>query len=74
MAIAKEYARQELVERFQSGEVDAFFLSLKAGGMGLNLVRASYVIHMDPWWNPTVEDQAADRAHRIGQTQPVTEE
>jgi SNF2 family DNA or RNA helicase len=64
--------RRSLVERFQAGEVDAFFLSLKAGGTGLNLVRASYVVHLDPWWNPAVEDQAADRAHRIGQTQPVT--
>jgi superfamily II DNA or RNA helicase len=64
--------RQALVERFQAGEVDAFFLSLKAGGTGLNLVRASYVVHLDPWWNPAVEDQATDRAHRIGQTEPVT--
>jgi superfamily II DNA or RNA helicase len=64
--------RQRLVERFQAGEVDAFFLSLKAGGTGLNLVRASYVVHLDPWWNPAVEDQATDRAHRIGQTEPVT--
>ncbi len=65
-------AREELVARFQAGEADAFFLSLKAGGTGLNLVRASYVIHLDPWWNPAVEDQASDRAHRIGQTEPVT--
>ncbi|NTV76023.1 MAG: SWF/SNF helicase family protein, partial [Holophaga sp.] len=45
---------------------------LKAGGTGLNLTGADYVIHMDPWWNPAVEDQASDRAHRIGQTRPVT--
>jgi len=64
--------RASLVARFQAGEVDAFFLSLKAGGTGLNLVRASYVVHLDPWWNPAVEDQATDRAHRIGQTEPVT--
>ncbi|HEY4223005.1 MAG TPA: DEAD/DEAH box helicase, partial [Myxococcota bacterium] len=64
--------REALVASFQAGDVDAFFLSLKAGGTGLNLVRASYVIHLDPWWNPAVEDQASDRAHRIGQTEPVT--
>ncbi|MBN4060207.1 SWF/SNF helicase family protein, partial [Desulfotalea psychrophila] len=58
--------------RFQSGEGDLFLISLKAGGLGLNLTAADYVIHMDPWWNPAVEDQASDRAHRIGQTRPVT--
>lgn len=47
-------------------------LSLKAGGSGLNLTAADYVIHFDPWWNPAVEDQASDRAHRIGQERPVT--
>jgi SNF2 family DNA or RNA helicase len=47
-------------------------ISLKAGGTGLNLTAADYVIHMDPWWNPAVEDQASDRAHRIGQKRPVT--
>jgi SNF2 family DNA or RNA helicase len=47
-------------------------ISLKAGGLGLNLTAADYVIHMDPWWNPAVEDQASDRAYRIGQTRPVT--
>jgi SNF2 family DNA or RNA helicase len=47
-------------------------ISLKAGGTGLNLTAADYVIHMDPWWNPAVEDQASDRAHRIGQLRPVT--
>ena len=64
--------RQKLVERFQAGDVDVFLISLKAGGFGLNLTRASYVAHLDPWWNPAVENQASDRAHRIGQTLPVT--
>ena len=64
--------RQNLVERFQAGEADVFCISLKAGGFGLNLTRASTVVHLDPWWNPAVEDQASDRAHRIGQTLPVT--
>ncbi len=63
--------RQQRVEAFQNGESDAFLISLKAGGTGLNLTAADYVIHMDPWWNPAVEDQATDRAHRIGQTKPV---
>ncbi len=64
--------RKERVEAFQSGQGDLFLISLKAGGLGLNLTAADYVIHMDPWWNPAVEDQASDRAHRIGQTRPVT--
>ncbi len=64
--------RQVQVESFQAGEGDLFLISLKAGGLGLNLTAADYVIHMDPWWNPAVEDQAADRAHRIGQKRPVT--
>ncbi|KAJ6645031.1 putative ATP-dependent helicase YwqA [Pseudolycoriella hygida] len=64
--------RQENVESFQSGKGDLFLISLKAGGVGLNLTAADYVIHLDPWWNPAVEDQASDRAHRIGQTRPVT--
>ncbi|WP_068374839.1 DEAD/DEAH box helicase, partial [Paraglaciecola hydrolytica] len=64
--------RQESVNAFQSGEGDIFLISLKAGGSGLNLTAADYVIHMDPWWNPAVEEQASDRAHRIGQTRPVT--
>lgn len=64
-------ARQKAVDRFQEGETDAFLISLKAGGTGLNLTAADYVIHMDPWWNPAVEDQATDRSHRIGQTRPV---
>ncbi|HHB77288.1 MAG TPA: DEAD/DEAH box helicase, partial [Desulfobulbus sp.] len=64
--------RQRQVESFQAGEGDLFLISLKAGGLGLNLTAADYVLHMDPWWNPAVEDQAADRAHRIGQKRPVT--
>lgn len=64
-------ARQQRVEAFQNGEDDVFLISLKAGGTGLNLTAADYVIHMDPWWNPAVEDQATDRAHRIGQTNNV---
>ncbi len=64
--------RKERVEAFQSGEGDLFLITLKAGGLGLNLTAADYVIHMDPWWNPAIEDQASDRAHRIGQTRPVT--
>ena len=64
--------RQDQVAGFQAGEADLFLISLKAGGLGLNLTAADYVIHMDPWWNPAVEDQASDRAHRIGQTHPVT--
>ena len=64
--------RRSQVEAFQSGEAALFLISLKAGGLGLNLTAADYVIHMDPWWNPAVEDQAADRAHRIGQKRPVT--
>jgi len=64
--------RQKRVDDFQSGESDAFLISIKAGGSGLNLTAADYVIHTDPWWNPAVEDQATDRAHRIGQTRPVT--
>jgi SNF2 family DNA or RNA helicase len=67
---AKE--RKKRVDAFQAGQGDAFLISLKAGGTGLNLTAADYVIHMDPWWNPAVEDQASDRAHRIGQQRPVT--
>ncbi|WP_335939457.1 DEAD/DEAH box helicase [Streptomyces sp. PTD5-9] len=63
--------RERLVDRFQSGEVPVFLLSLKAAGTGLNLTRAAHVIHYDRWWNPAVEEQATDRAYRIGQTQPV---
>ena len=64
--------RARLVEAFQRGEGDFFLISLKAGGMGLNLTAANYVILLDPWWNPAVENQAADRVHRIGQKNPVT--
>ncbi len=63
--------RQTPIRRFQSGEVPVFLLSLKAGGTGLNLTAADTVIHYDPWWNPSVENQATDRAHRIGQDKPV---
>ncbi|MEW1914645.1 DEAD/DEAH box helicase [Kitasatospora sp. NPDC085895] len=63
--------REEMVQRFQDGHVPVFLLSLKAAGTGLNLTRAGHVIHFDRWWNPAVEDQATDRAYRIGQTQPV---
>ena len=64
--------RAALVERWQRGDGAVFLISLQAGGAGLNLTAADYVIHLDPWWNPAVEDQASDRAHRIGQTRPVT--
>ena len=66
----KERGRR--VDAFQNGEGDFFLISLKAGGTGLNLTAADYVIILDPWWNPAVENQAADRAHRIGQRRPVT--
>jgi SNF2 family DNA or RNA helicase len=65
--------RAAVVERFQTNaEIPVFLISLKAGGVGLNLTGADTVIHFDPWWNPAVEDQATDRAHRIGQTRMVT--
>ena len=60
-----------MVERFQEGKAPVFLISLKAGGVGLNLTAADTVIHLDPWWNPAVEAQATDRAHRIGQTRVV---
>ena len=63
--------RDALIEQFTSGAVPLFLISLKAGGVGLNLPQADTVIHYDPWWNPAVENQATDRAHRIGQTQTV---
>ncbi|OIK05900.1 DEAD/DEAH box helicase [Streptomyces monashensis] len=63
--------REEMVDRFQRGEVPVFLLSLKAAGTGLNLTRATHVVHYDRWWNPAVEDQATDRAYRIGQDKPV---
>ena len=64
--------RQGMVDAFQSGKGQAFLISLKAGGLGLNLTGANYVIHLDPWWNPAIEQQATDRAYRIGQNQKVT--
>jgi superfamily II DNA or RNA helicase len=64
--------RERRVAAFQSGSADLFLISLRAGGTGLNLTAADYVVHLDPWWNPAVEDQASDRAHRIGQERPVT--
>ena len=60
-----------MVDRFQQGATPVFLLSLKAGGTGLNLTAADHVIHFDRWWNPAVEEQATDRAYRIGQTRPV---
>jgi hypothetical protein len=63
--------REEMVARFQAGQVPVFLLSLKAGGTGLTLTRATHVLHYDRWWNPAVEDQATDRAYRIGQDRPV---
>jgi SNF2 family DNA or RNA helicase len=64
--------REKRVAAFQAGAGELFLISLRAGGFGLNLTAADYVIHLDPWWNPAVEDQASDRAHRIGQLRPVT--
>jgi SNF2 family DNA or RNA helicase len=64
--------RAALIAQFNAGDGEVFLISLKAGGTGINLTAADYVIHLDPWWNPAVEDQATDRAHRIGQTRPVT--
>ncbi|HNA78729.1 MAG TPA: C-terminal helicase domain-containing protein, partial [Turneriella sp.] len=62
-----EKNRRLLVEKFQQGGAKFFLISLKAGGTALTLTRADTVIHLDPWWNPAVENQATDRAHRIGQ-------
>ena len=64
-------ARGALVESFNNDNTSVFLISLKAGGTGLNLTSADVVIHFDPWWNPAVEDQATDRAHRIGQKKVV---
>src|SRR5204863_9944853 len=63
--------RQHIVDRFQNGHVPVFLISLKAGGVDLNLTAADTVIHYDPWWNPAAENQATDRAWRIGQDKPV---
>jgi len=65
------HRREEMVDQFQAGKVPIFLLSLKAGGTGLTLTRATHVLHYDRWWNPAVEDQATDRAYRIGQDHPV---
>ncbi|MPM57404.1 hypothetical protein SDC9_104226 [bioreactor metagenome] len=67
----KAEERMRLVQAFNAGEKDVFLISLKAGGTGLNLTGADVVIHFDPWWNPAVEDQATDRAYRIGQRNSV---
>lgn len=64
--------RMRLVEEFQHGDMEIFLISLKAGGLGLNLTAADYVVHLDPWWNPAIEEQASDRAYRIGQKKAVT--
>ncbi|MFO1481719.1 MAG: C-terminal helicase domain-containing protein, partial [Turneriella sp.] len=66
-----EKNRRLLVEKFQQGRAKFFLISLKAGGTALTLTRADTVIHLDPWWNPAVENQATDRAHRIGQKKRV---
>jgi len=63
--------RDKIIDKFTNGEADIFLISLKAGGVGLNLIEADTVIHYDPWWNPAVENQATDRAHRIGQKKAV---
>ena len=63
--------RAEVIEQFRSGRAQVFLISLKAGGSGLTLTEADYVYVMDPWWNPAAEEQAIDRAHRIGQTKKV---
>ncbi len=64
--------RREVIDQFQRGELDVFCVSLLAGGTGLNLTKATYVVHLDPWWNPAAEEQATSRAHRMGQSDPVT--
>ena len=63
--------RAEVIKKFRSGQAQVFLISLKAGGSGLTLTEADYVYVMDPWWNPAAEEQAIDRAHRIGQTKKV---
>ena len=63
--------RDQVVKEFSEGDAQAFLISLRAGGTGLTLTAADYVFVMDPWWNPAVEEQAIDRAHRIGQDRPV---
>jgi len=63
--------RDAAIDKFRQGDANVFLISLKAGGVGLNLTEADTVIHYDPWWNPAAENQATDRAHRIGQDKPV---
>ena len=63
--------REEAIAKFKQDDCNLFLISLKAGGVGLNLIEADTIIHYDPWWNPAVENQATDRAHRIGQTKTV---
>jgi len=63
--------RSTPIKRFTRGDAPVFLVSLKAGGVGLNLTAADTVIHYDPWWNPAAENQATDRAHRLGQDKPV---
>ncbi|VAW68544.1 DNA/RNA helicases, SNF2 family [hydrothermal vent metagenome] len=67
----KTIHREKAIDRFKQGDADVFLISLKAGGVGLNLTEADTVIHYDPWWNPAVENQATDRTHRIGQNKAV---
>ncbi|MCP4522949.1 MAG: ATP-dependent helicase, partial [Candidatus Gracilibacteria bacterium] len=67
----KPIERKKLVDEFNNGSKNVFIISLKAGGTGLNLTKADYVLHLDPWWNPAVENQATDRAHRMGQQKTV---
>ena len=71
MLTGRSRHRDKIIDRFRSGEVNVFLISLKAGGAGLNLTEADVVIHVDPWWNPAAEEQASDRAYRIGQQKPV---
>jgi len=73
MLTGKTQNRAQVIERFQQGEAPIFLLSMKVGGLGLNLTRADTVIHYEPWWNPAVSAQATDRIHRLGQTQAVFE-
>ena len=72
-AVSRE-KRLQLVEKFQNGRIPVFCISLKAGGTGLNLTAADLVIHYDPWWNVAVQNQATDRAYRIGQKNPVKQQ
>jgi SNF2 family DNA or RNA helicase len=73
MLTSKTRNRAEVIKQFQDGQVPIFLLSMKVGGVGLNLTQADTVIHYEPWWNPAVTAQATDRIHRMGQTQAVFE-